>query len=70
PNPRKTSTFFRIAAMWVKKEYTLEQIFKAYLQYSGNSIGKLKTFLSEFRNDNSFIKHAEKLKQLKIKKLL
>jgi hypothetical protein len=55
---------------YFKKDYTLEQIFKAYRQYSGNSIGKLKTFLSEFRNTNSFIKHAEKLKQLKIKKLL
>lgn len=54
---------------YFKKEYTLEQIFKAYLQYSGNSIGKLKTFLSEFRNDNSFINHVEKLKALKIKKL-
>ena len=55
---------------YYKKEYTLEQIFKAYLQYSGNSIGKLKTFLSEFRQDSSYIRHAEKLKQLKIKKLL
>lgn len=54
---------------YFKKEYTLEQIFKAYLQYSGNSIGKLKTFLSEFRNDNSFTKHAERLKKLKIRKL-
>ena len=34
-----------------------------------NSIGKLKTFLSEFRNDNSFIKNVEKLKLLKIGKL-
>lgn len=67
----------RIAAMidcfyqlrYFKKEYTLEQIFKAYLQYSGNSIGKLKTFISEFRNNNSYIKHAEMLKKLKIKKL-
>ncbi len=55
---------------YFKKEYTLEQIFKAYLQYSGNSIGKLKRFLSEFRQDKSYIKYAEKLKQLKIKKLL
>ncbi len=55
---------------YFKKDYTLEQIFKAYLQYSGNSIGKLKTFLSEFRNDNSFVKHVEKLKRLKIGKML
>ena len=54
---------------YFKKEYDLEQIFKAYLQYSGNNIGKLKTFISEFRHDNSFIKHTEKLKALKIKKL-
>lgn len=54
---------------YFKKEYTLEQIFKAYLQYSGNSIGKLKTFISEFRNNNSYIKHTEMLKKLKIKKL-
>jgi hypothetical protein len=54
---------------YFKKEYTLEEIFKAYSAYSGNSIAKLKTFLSEFRQDNSYIKHFEKLKQLKISKL-
>ncbi|MEO5998578.1 MAG: hypothetical protein ABIN89_17615 [Chitinophagaceae bacterium] len=53
---------------YFKKEYTLEQIFKAYLQYSGNSIGKLKAFLSEFRQDKSYLKHFEKLKALKLKK--
>ncbi len=55
---------------YFKNEYTLEQIFKAYLQYSGNTIGKLKTFLSEFRNDKSFIKHSDKLKRLKVDKML
>jgi hypothetical protein len=54
---------------YFKKEYSLEEIFKTYLQYSGNSIGKLRTFISEFRHDNSFIKHSEKLKKLKITKL-
>ena len=54
---------------YFKKDYTLEQIFKAYLMCSGNSIGKLKTFISEFRYDNSFIKHAGMLKKLKIRKL-
>ena len=54
---------------YFKKEYTLEEIFKAYLQYSGNTIGKFKTFISEFRQDNSFIKYSEKLKKLKINKL-
>ena len=54
---------------YFKKDYTLEQIFKAYLQYSGNSIGKLRTFISEFRNNNSYIRHAEMLKKLKIRKL-
>ncbi|HEX8356875.1 MAG TPA: hypothetical protein VF610_05680 [Segetibacter sp.] len=33
------------------------------------AIAKLKTCLSEFRADNSYIKHFQKLKQLKINKL-
>jgi hypothetical protein len=52
-----------------KKEYSLEEIFKAYLHYSGNRIGKLKTFISEFREDKSFLKNSAKLKALKINKL-
>ncbi len=55
---------------YFKKDYNLEEIFKAYLRYSGNTIGKLKTFISVFRHDNSFIKHSEKLRKLKISKLL
>lgn len=38
---------------YFKKEYSLKQIFKTYSTYTGNSIAKLKTFLSEFRQDNS-----------------
>jgi hypothetical protein len=54
---------------YFKKEYSFEEILKAYLQYSGNSIGKLKTFLSEFRQDKSFIKYTDKLKALKVERL-
>jgi hypothetical protein len=54
---------------YFKKEHNLEEIFKAYSSYTGNSIAKLKTFLSEFRQDNSYVKHVEKLKKLKISKL-
>jgi hypothetical protein len=54
---------------YFKKEYSLEEIFKAFLQYSGNSIGKLHTFLSEFREDKYFTKFLPKLKNLKINKL-
>jgi|GEM_PF-1264775 len=54
---------------YYKKEYGLEEIFKAYLQYSGNTIGKLHTFLSDFREDKSYLKHFAKLKALKINKL-
>jgi hypothetical protein len=54
---------------YFKKEYNLEEIFKAYFAYTGNAIAKLKTFLSEFRHENSYIKHFEKLKQLKVSKL-
>ncbi len=53
---------------YFKNDYTLEQIFKAYASYTGNSIGKLKVFISEFRHDNSYIKHTVKLKGLKINK--
>lgn len=47
----------------------MEDVFKAYSAYTGNSIAKLKTFLSDFRKDNSYIKHFNKLKQLKINTL-
>lgn len=53
---------------YFKKEYSLEETFEAYLQYSGNSIGKLKTFMSEFRQDKSFMKYTDKLKALKNRK--
>jgi hypothetical protein len=54
---------------YFKKEYLLEDIFKAYAAYSGNSIAKLKTFLSQFREDKTYIKYFSKLNELKIKKL-
>jgi hypothetical protein len=54
---------------YFKKEHSLEEIFKSYFSYTGNSIAKLKTFLSEFRQDNSYVKRFEKLKKLKINKL-
>jgi hypothetical protein len=54
---------------YFKKEHNLEEIFKSYFSYTGNSIAKLKTFLSEFRQDNSYVKRFEKLKKLKINKL-
>ena len=62
------STFF-YQHRYFKKEYSLEEIFKAYLEYSGNTIGKLHTFLSDFRDDKSYRKHFAKLKALKINKL-
>ncbi|MFB6455896.1 hypothetical protein ACE38W_11550 [Chitinophaga sp. Hz27] len=49
--------------------YSLEQIFHAYFEHTGNYIAKFSTFMSEFRQDNSYLKHVEMLKQLKINKL-
>ncbi len=54
---------------YFKKEYSFNDIFRAYLEYSGNSIGKLNTFLSEFRQDKGYKKNFSKLKALKINKL-
>jgi len=54
---------------YFKKGYSMEEVFKAYMAYTGNSIGKLKSFFVDFRKDKSYIKHFEKLKQLKINKL-
>lgn len=54
---------------YFKNEYGLEQIFEAYLRFSGNSIGKFKTFLSEFRNDRHYRESFKQLKGLKISKL-
>ena len=55
---------------YFKKDYGLEQIFKAYSFYTGNTIGKLKVFISEFRHDKSYTRHTAKLKALKINKLV
>ncbi|MCW3092191.1 MAG: hypothetical protein JWP81_3260 [Ferruginibacter sp.] len=55
---------------YYKKDYNLEQIFKAYSLHTRNTIGKLKVFLSEFRQDNSYLKHIAKLKELKIDRQL
>jgi hypothetical protein len=54
---------------YFKNEYGLEQIFEAYLRFSGNTIGKFKTFLSEFRNDRHYREFFQQLKALKIRKL-
>jgi hypothetical protein len=49
--------------------YSLDQVFEAYFIYSGNSIAKFSSFLSEFRQDNSFVKYSDRLNKLKINKL-
>ena len=54
---------------YFKKAYELETIFMAYCSYSGNQIGKMKIFLSEFRQDKRYQKNTSKLKLLKINKL-
>jgi hypothetical protein len=51
---------------YFSKEYTHLEIFKAYFNYSGNSIAKLKPFISGFREEKSFIKHYDRLVKLKI----
>lgn len=55
---------------YFKKDYSLEQIFLAYFNFSGNCIGKVKVYLSEFRDDNHYLKYFNNLKALKINKLL
>lgn len=54
---------------YFKKAYSIEDILKAYFSYSGNNIGKLKVFLSEFRQDKSYHKNIAKLEVMKISKL-
>jgi hypothetical protein len=54
---------------YFKKKYSLEDIFKAYLEYTGNTVGKLHTFLSNFRKEKSYLKHFTKLKALRINPL-
>ena len=41
---------------YFKKAYGMEDILKAYFYYSGNNIGILKVFLSEFRQDKNYQK--------------
>jgi hypothetical protein len=54
---------------YFKDGYSIEEIFKAYSAFTNNSIAKLRTFLSDFRKDKSYIKYFEKLKHLKINKM-
>src|SRR3989337_956092 len=46
---------------YFKKDHSLEEIFYAYSSYTGNHIAKLKPFLSEFRQDKSYLKNFAKL---------
>ena len=54
---------------YLDKECSFDKIFKAYLKYSGNNVGKLHTFLGNYRNDQNFRKYLSNLKDLKISKL-
>ena len=59
--------FFQLG--YFNKNHSLENILKAYCAYSGNHIGKLKVYLSEFRQDKRYQKNIAQLKLLKINKL-
>lgn len=51
------------------KEYSFAEVFKSYLVYSGNKVGKLPTFLENYQEDSHFQKYFDKFKDLKISKL-
>jgi len=54
---------------YIDKEYVFVDVFKAYLKYSQNTVGKLSTFLANYREDNQFRKYLSNLKELEINKL-
>ena len=54
---------------YIDKGHRFDDVFKAYLTYSQNGIGKLPTFLANYRQDNQYRKYLSNLKDLKINKL-
>ncbi|HVU93714.1 MAG TPA: hypothetical protein VHE34_00755 [Puia sp.] len=54
---------------YFNKEYSFAEVFKSYLVYSGNKVGKLPSFLENYQEDGHFQKYFDKLKDLKISKL-
>jgi hypothetical protein len=54
---------------YFNKEYSFAEVFKSYLAYSGNKVGKLPSFLENYQEDGHFRKYFDKLKELKISKL-
>lgn len=55
---------------YFKKEHGFVEVFNSYLQYSGNRIPKLRSFLASYQDDRHFQKYTSNLKDLKINKLL
>jgi len=53
---------------YFKKEYEFIDVFKSYLDFTGNNIGK-SIFLEDYLEDRNFLKYSNKLKDLKISKL-
>jgi hypothetical protein len=51
------------------KEHGFVEVFNSYLQYSGNRIPKLRSFLASYQDDRHFQKYISNLKDLKINKL-
>ena len=54
---------------YFNRDYEFVDVFTSYLLFSGNSIGKLQTFLENYQEDSHFQKYLENLKDLKINKL-
>jgi hypothetical protein len=54
---------------YFNKEYEFVDVFTSYLHFTGNSVGKLPTFLENYQEDGHFQKYFDKLKDLKISKL-
>ena len=50
-------------------EFTLAEVFGAYLRYSGNKIGKMSDYLARYHSDKYYKNNIEKFKGLKIKRL-
>jgi hypothetical protein len=51
------------------EEYTLAEVFSAYLRYSGNKIGKMSDYLAHYHTDKYYKRNIDRLKSLKIKRL-
>lgn len=52
---------------YFKASFSKEDVFRAYLNYTGNKIGRFNSFYADFKDDNYFKRYFAKLNAIEIK---